>query len=287
MRAAGKVRVIYTAHGFHFHRGGPKLRGAVFRRLERIAGAWTDDLVVINREDEDAARRYGICDRVLYMPGIGIDTSLWSPERVDPADVERLGRELRIPAGAPMFLMVAEFNPGKRHCDALAAFARCGVPDSVLAFAGEGPLLGAMKDLAGSLGIADRVRFLGYRRDIPALIRLARATVLPSEREGLPRSLMESLSLGVPAIGTDIRGIADLLGHGGGLLVPLGDQAALAAAFRRLAENPNEARVLGERGRLAMAGYDIHTILRLHESLYDEALRALPADRRPTLEPVC
>ena len=287
MRAAGDIRVIYTAHGFHFHRGGPKVRGAVFRRLERIAGRWTDDLVVINREDEEAARRYGICDRVHYMPGIGVDTALWSPERVDPADVERLAQELRIPAGSPMFLMVAEFNPGKRHRDALHAFARCEVPNAILALAGEGPLLDETQRLAASLGVADRVRFLGYRRDIPVLMRLARATVLPSEREGLPRSLMESLSLGVPAIGTDIRGIADLLAHGGGLLVPLGDPTALAAAFRRLAENPDEARILGERGRLAMAGYDIHAILRLHESLYDEALRSLPADRRPALEPAC
>jgi lipopolysaccharide/colanic/teichoic acid biosynthesis glycosyltransferase/glycosyltransferase involved in cell wall biosynthesis len=279
LRLRGKPSVIYTAHGFHFHRGGPRLRGAVFRRLERIAGRWTDRLVVINREDEAAARALRLCEHIRYMPGIGVDTSFYAPERAQPADLERLGRELRLEPGSVMFLMVAEFNPGKRHRDAIAALARSGDPRIVLALAGEGREFEAMRRLAESLGVAARVRFLGQRLDIPALVRLARAVVLPSEREGLPRSLMESLSLAVPAIGTNIRGISELIGADRGILVPLGDTAALADAYRRLAANPDEARAMGERGRAAMAGYDVRVILRMHEELYDEALRAIPTPK--------
>jgi glycosyltransferase involved in cell wall biosynthesis len=274
LRLGGRPSVVYTAHGFHFHRGGPKVRGAVFRRLERIAGQWTDRLVVINREDEAAARDLGLCEHVHYMPGIGVDTAIYAPERVDSADLDRLRSELRLGPDSVMFLMIAEFNPGKRHRDALAALARCGDARIVLAMAGAGREFEAMRRLAASLGVAERVRFLGQRRDVPALVRLARAVVLPSEREGLPRSLMEALSLAVPAIGTNIRGISELIGADRGILVPLGDPAALADAYRRLAADADEARAMGERGRAAMAGYDLGVILRLHQELYGEALGA-------------
>jgi glycosyltransferase involved in cell wall biosynthesis len=287
LRRENRLRVIYTAHGFHFFQGGPRVKGAIFRRIEKLAGRWTDHLVVINREDESAARRYHIVpdDRVHFMPGIGVDTTLYDPNRYSEDELARLRREVNLPESAPVLMMLAEFIARKRHSDCLHAFARCGRPDAVLAFLGDGPLEDAMRQLAASLGIADRVRFLGYRRDISKLIRLARATILPSAQEGLPRSVMESLCLEVPVIGSRIRGTSDLLDQGGGLLVPVGDVAALAAAMQRMIDHPDEARAMGERGRRGMADYDQRAIVRLHEELYDEALRSLPIVDRPALVP--
>src|SRR5579885_3067628 len=82
--AAGKwtrPRVIYTAHGFHFYRGGSALRNQVFRSLEKLAGNWTDHLVVLNQEDHEAAVRYRLVPsgQVCLMPGIGVDTAIYSP----------------------------------------------------------------------------------------------------------------------------------------------------------------------------------------------------------------
>src|ERR1043165_3550963 len=171
MRAQGKPRVIYTAHGFHFYEGGPRLRGLVYRTLEKWAGNWTDYLVVINREDERAAVRHGVMppERVRYMPGIGVDLDHFNSSAVSQADVERLNQELKLGKADPVFLMLAEFNPRKRHCDTLAAFARLRCPEARLLLAGTGPLQDKMRKLAGRLGIADRVRFLGLRRDVPVL----------------------------------------------------------------------------------------------------------------------
>ncbi|MFO0866253.1 MAG: glycosyltransferase family 4 protein [Gemmataceae bacterium] len=281
MRAAGKVRVIYTAHGFHFYKGGPAISGAIYRTLERIAGPWTDRLVVINHEDEAAAIRHGFLpkEHVRYMPGIGVDTTKYAAGQVNSEQMDMIRRDLNLGPETVLFLMIAEFNPGKRHRDALRAFAQCGCANAVLALAGEGVLKPEMQQLAQELGIADRVRFLGFRRDIPTLIRVSRAVMLPSEREGLPRSLMESLSLGVPAIGCSIRGVADLLADGRGLLVPVGNPPALASAIRQLAEHPDEAVAMGERGRQAMKTYDLREIIRMHEELYDEVLGICAGDR--------
>jgi glycosyltransferase involved in cell wall biosynthesis len=271
LRRGGRPRVIYTAHGFHFYRGGPRLRCATFRALEKLASRWTDYLVVINREDQQAARGMLPSARVQYMPGIGVDVARYCPQVVAEADVARVRQELQL-GDNPLFLMIAEFNPGKRHRDAVAALARQSRPNVRLAFAGTGPLIEPTRRLARALGVADRVHFLGHRDDIPALVRASVAVLLPSEREGLPRSVMEALSLGVPVVGTRIRGIADLLEDGCGVLVPVGDVVAMAEALTRLLDHPDESREMGRRGRERMAEHDVSKIIALHELLYENAL---------------
>lgn len=278
LRRSSGPKVIYTAHGFHFYRGGRLLQNVLFGGLEKLAGRWTDYLVVINREDEEAARRYRLVTsaRLRYMPGIGVDTEYYAPERVAASEVASVRAQLGLRADDPLFLMIAEFNPGKRHRDALAAFAGLPDQDCHLALAGEGPLQAGMRELARDLGIARRVHFLGHRPDIPALIRASVATLLPSEREGLPRSVMESMSLAVPVIAAEIRGVRDLLEQGGGIMFRVGDVAGLAGALTQILRHPREARAMGARGREIVLPFDIRNVLQMHEELYKQALSGVP-----------
>ncbi|MBA3920875.1 MAG: glycosyltransferase [Nostocaceae cyanobacterium] len=268
-----KPQVIYTAHGFHFFRGEKPLKNAAFLSLEKIAGSWTDYLVVINQEDEKAVKQHWLVppERMRYMPGIGVDRSRYSSHTTSEADVERVRQELEIAPETPLFLSVAEFIKRKRHQDILKAFARLK-HTACLAFAGEGPLMQQMQQLAIELGIEKQVRFLGYRQDIKVLLRASAASVLASSQEGLPRSVMESLCLETPAIGADIRGIRDLLTEDCGLLIKVGDVEGLVAAFNWILEHPQEARMMGMRGRERMATYDLQQVIKLHESLYAEAM---------------
>jgi glycosyltransferase involved in cell wall biosynthesis len=268
----GRPRVVYTAHGFHFHRYGNPLSNMVFRFAERIAAPWCDALVTINREDFEAARAGRFATRVEYMPGIGVDTTLWNPARATDEEVQAVRRELGLAADAVLFLMVAEFNPGKRHRDVLAALQQVDDKNVHIAFAGDGALRAQMQERAKELGLGERTHFLGFRRDIPALMRAARAVLLPSEREGLPRCLLEALSMGVPIIGSDIRGISELAGECG-LLHAVGDSAGLAAALQQLARHPEDALQMGRQGRARMvADYDEKGIIGLHDRLYADLL---------------
>lgn len=282
MRQAGTPKVIYTAHGFHFHRDGGRLTNLLYLTLEKLAGRWTDYLVVINREDEGAALRYRIVPpgRLRYMPGIGLDLRKYDPASVSAADIARVRDELGLGAHGAFFLMIAEFTLNKSHPDALHALANLNRSDVHLAIAGEGPEMESVRQLAADLGIKDRVHFLGYRRDIPTLVRASVATVLVSRREGLPRSTMESLCLGTPAIGTEIRGIRDLLANGCGQLVPVGDPAAIATAMAWMLDHPAAVRAMGKRGRERMADYDLGHIIALHEELYADALHTAPGGIR-------
>jgi glycosyltransferase involved in cell wall biosynthesis len=267
--------LIYTAHGFHFHKGGGFLKNKIFLTLEQTAGPWTDYLVVMNREDEGAVRTHKIVPehKLVYMPGIGVDIKKYSPERASEEDVKNVRDELGLKDNERFFLMIAEFNPGKRHRDALNAFAQLNRSDVYLATAGVGPLEEEMKVLASQLGIAERVKFLGYRRDIPVLLKAASGLLLPSEREGLPRSILEALCMGTPVISTQIRGVEDLLANGCGLMTPVGDAPALAKAMAQLLDNPEEAKAMAKRGQEHVKTFDLANVIRLHDELYAKALK--------------
>jgi len=273
-KRGGRFKVIYTAHGFHFHPEGSWLSNALYLGLEKIAGAWTDYLVVLNETDKAAAKEHSLVpkDRVKYMPGIGLDTRSYSPGSVPVEAVRAVRWELGLTDDDRFFLMIAELVPNKRHRDALHALALTGDEHIHLGFAGTGAVQKELTELVVRLGLSSRVHFLGFRKDIPALIRASTATLLPSEREGLPRSIMESLSLGVPVVGTDIRGIRDLLESGSGLLVPLGDHQELAAALKQLASHPELVEAMGENARRHIQAYDLGDVLGFHEQLYAEAL---------------
>jgi glycosyltransferase involved in cell wall biosynthesis len=169
---------------------------------------------------------------------------------------------------------VAEFTARKHHVDAIAAFAKLARLDVHLAFAGSGPLMDKMKQLAAQLGVAERVHFLGNRKDIPVLMSAASANMLVSAQEGLPRCILESLALATPTIGTKIRGTQDLLEGGCGRLVDVGDVDGLVAAMTWVLDRPEEAAKMTKLGTKRISHYDLDSIVQMHEQLYAEALNS-------------
>jgi glycosyltransferase involved in cell wall biosynthesis len=212
------------------------------------------------------------------MPGIGLDTDVYSPQSVTPDAVRRVRKELWLGHEDRLFLMIAEFHPNKRHDDALHALALTRNERIHMAFAGNGGTETQIAELAASLGLTSQVHFLGFREDISALIRASTATFLVSDREGLPRSILESLSLGVPVVGSDIRGIRELLEPGSGILVPPGGRQQLAKAMEQLTEEPELVSVMAQNARRQAMAYDIRELLKLHEKLYLEALQSPALD---------
>lgn len=269
-----KPKVIYTAQGFHFYQGGSALRNATFLALEKIAGRWTDYLVVVNHEDQEAAIHHRLveCDRVRHIPGTGVNLDRYNATTVSAEETEQIRQELGLARETQLITAIAEFIPRKHHSDLLRAFARIDRPHVHLALAGDGPLLASMKQLARDLGVQSRVHFLGRRRDVPVLLSASIASILVSEQEGLPNCVMESLSMGVPVIGTDIRGTRDLLQNGAGLLVAVGDVEQLTTAIVWVLNHPAEARAMAQRGQQRLSTYGVQPILQQYQALTVEAV---------------
>lgn len=273
LRASGKVKVVYTAHGFHFYRGAPRLKSAVFKIAEKIAAAWTDHLIVINEEDYMAALRMLPEEKVtLIAGGVGMEMKKYRDAVFSGEELAAARAEMGAGAGDTLVLMIAEFVPRKRHRDLINALALTGDASIRLAFAGTGALMEETRRLAEAKGVADRIKFLGFCKNVPLLIAAADAAALPSEQEGLPRSVMESMARGTPVIGTDIRGIRDMLAAGCGTLVPLGDAEKLAAALKKHKTLTPELTIVREKAKEKAAIYDVREIIKEYEKIYERLL---------------
>ncbi len=262
--------VAYTAHGFHFHKDGHALTNAAFLTAERVAGRWTDRLIVINDEDEAAARQHRIVARrrLVRMPGIGLDTRLYSPSTVDATAPAQVRERLGIAADEPVFTVVGELNRNKRQADAIAALGAMRHAGAHLVFAGGGLQQPSLDLQARDVGVKERVHFLGMVDDVRPVVRAATALLLPSKREGLARSVMEALSLEVPVIASTARGNRELIDDCG-ILFDTGDIRGLAAAMDWMIDHPDERRQMGVQGRARMVErYDLQVLIRMHEQLY-------------------
>jgi glycosyltransferase involved in cell wall biosynthesis len=271
---ARRPAVVYTVHGFHFHHRGLRVTNAIFRTAEWLAGRWTDRLIVMNDEDERSARsgHFVAEGRLARMPGVGIDAGQYSRAAIPPAATEAALAVIAA-AGRPVFVVVGELHPRKRHEDVVRALAAMRHRDSMLVLLGDGRRRPALEALVSRLRVGDRVRFLGFVEDIRPYVVLANAVILASLREGLPRAIMEAMALEVPVIVSASRGNVDLVDSSCGFVVPLGSVAGLASAMDHVVDDPSTAAVLGRRGReRIVAGYGLAEVIARHESLYAEVL---------------
>jgi glycosyltransferase involved in cell wall biosynthesis len=156
------------------------------------------------------------------------------------------------PAEAPLLLAMGRLHEAKAHDVALTALAQ--LPEAYLWIAGAGPLEAKLQAMAAALGVDRRVRFLGWRTDASALYRAADVCVFPSRYEPLGNVVIQAWAHGLPVVAAASQGPAALIRDGSdGLLVPVDDADALAAATRRLLAEPAFAADLAQAGAARVA----------------------------------
>jgi glycosyltransferase involved in cell wall biosynthesis len=175
--------------------------------------------------------------------------TLYIPNFATPGDETALDRaSLETPEGAPLWLAMGRLHTSKAHDVTLGALA--DAPDAFLWIAGSGPEEARLKALAVRLGVAARVRFLGWRNDPSALYRAADVCVFPSRYEPLGNTVIQAWAHGVPIVAARAKGPAGLIRtEEDGLLVEIDDAAGLSVAAKRITADPNLATRLAEAGR--------------------------------------
>jgi glycosyltransferase involved in cell wall biosynthesis len=271
-RFAGAKAWIYTKKNMNWNRRSWWLRSLL---ASRVAAQNTD--MVRDFFSSPRLRR-----KTVLVPR-GVDT-----DRFRPDVPRRLGlrEKLGVPPGAVVAGCVAQILPVKGHPTLIEALAR--VPELRLWLAGkelDENYAAGLREQIRSLGLKDRVTFLGEVQDVPAFLAELDLFVLPTwnewRMEGCPVSLLEAMSSARPCIATDIPGSRDIVESGrSGVLVRPQDAAALAAALGRLLGDPAQRRALGDAARDRIrAGYAIEVEVKAHEDLYAGVLNASIARR--------
>lgn len=260
------TRVMYTAHGFHFYNGAPLPNWLLFYPAERFLARYTDLLITINGEDYARAKHFP-AKRTVLVEGVGIDLLRFSA----PVDRSAVRDALELDDDDSVVITVGEHIPRKNHETCLRAVAQ--LPGVTLLFCGVGELSNSLLALAKELGIAERVRFLGFRRDVPALLAACDVFLFPSFQEGLPVSLMEAMAASLPCVVSRVRGNADLIGIGeGGFLRAPNDVNGFADDIRTLLTDPALREAMGERNRSEIQRYSLPTVRERMAALYQAEL---------------
>lgn len=252
-RLAGVPVVAYTCHGFLFNQPGPAWRRALGFAMEWLGGRLTDIHMTVSADEAADAHRLHIAPSTAI--GNGRDPAIYHP---DPAARARIRAELDTPPDRPVVIAVSRLVRHKGYPELLAAMAEV---DADLWVVGERLASDHGEDMTqyfDNAGLGRRLKRLGYREDIPALLAAADIFTLPSHFEGLPMSVIEAMLCGLPIVGTNIRGPREQIIDGEtGLLVPPMRVPELTAALACLANDaPLRAR-MGEAARArALALYD-------------------------------
>lgn len=276
-RLAGVPVVVNTVHGLYATEDDPLVRRSVVYGVERVASTCSQAELVQNVEDLAVLARLGVPRHKLVHLGNGVDLGRFRPGR--PSEVAAVRRELGAGPDRVVVGMVGRlvWAKGLRELIAAADVLRHRRPDVLVVVVG--PAEPAKADGLGHDDVAraellGNIRFLGERRDVERLYPAFDLAVLPSNREGLPRSAMEAAACGVPVVATDVRGCRQAVEHGRtGLLVPVRDGGALADAIDELAGGAIRRRRMGVAGRAkAEAEFDDRRVVDRTVAVYERLL---------------
>lgn len=232
------IPVVHTSHGFLFNQKMGSPAGRFYRFLEKRAARVGDKVIAVSESEFEAARDLGVIPAekmVVVHNGL---PDLGESFRSEPAKEP------------PRLVMVARFAPPKDHETLLKALGGLKDKQWTLDLVGDGPALKKTGELAGKLGLSERVNFLGNRGDVPQVLAGAQVFVLSSKREGFPLSILEAMRAGLPVVAAQVGGIAEAVTEGeSGLLFPPGEAGSLKDCLELFIDHPGRRRAMGEAGR--------------------------------------
>jgi glycosyltransferase involved in cell wall biosynthesis len=279
---AGVPAIVHTFHGFPFHDFQAWPLRATYVEVERRLGRLTDQFLAVGGAVAAQAISLGIApaERIRAIASaISADIPPTSPARRKSARAL-----LGLPEDALVIGTVGRLAPQKAPQDMVAAFEAMGRTNAYLVWVGAGPLMAATRKLLARKGLADRFLLLGERRDVPALLPAFDVFALASHYEGLPCSIVEAMTCGVPVVATAVNAVPEVVVPGRtGLLVPPGSPRLMGKALAYLLDHPDEGTrmalaardQLGDRFHPAVLGRDL-------AETYELALNgSAPAVSRP------
>lgn len=257
------LKVIYTAHGFHFYNGAPVKNWLIFYPIEMHYSRCTDVLITINKEDYKRASEKFHAEKTVYIPGVGVDTEKFKPRK---SGRERIRAELGLPKNRIMLLSVGELNENKNHESVIQAVS--GLGNLTYVVVGKGGLDDYLLKTASESGVD--LKLSGFREDVADFYDAADIYILPSVREGLNLSLMEAMASSLMCLAGRVRGNVDLVddSKGGYLFSPESVGKIREAVEKAVNMSPDMRADMGRHNLQKIRGFDLQTIENIISEIY-------------------
>lgn len=270
-RRKRNCKVIYTSHGFYFHKGASKKKWIVYYPIEKLLSLLCDAIVTINHEDYTIAKKM-FCKRVYHINGVGCDTAKFINTNINK-DFYR--EKIGVKKDDLMILYIGRIAPGKNHEIIIEAMSRISNPKSVFVVSGktdaEPTVYNRIKKMAEEKNV--RVEFIGHRDDVPEVCHCADIGVLPSLKEGLGLAGIEMLASGVPLVTSNVQGIKDYMKNDiTGYMCNPHDVEAFVYGIKTLSDEHKRSSMKKECIETAKE-FDISVSTKQMEDIYYEILR--------------
>ena len=219
-----KLKIIYTAHGYHFYKGAPKKNWFLYYPIEKVMAKLTDVTITINKEDYEITKKKLKPKKCYLVNGVGLDLNQY--KQLSKQEKENKRKELQISKDDFILIMIAELNINKNQIQLIKAMEllKEKYPNIKALLVGSGPMENLIKNEISNRNLEENVKLLGFRKDVNELINISDIGVLLSFREGLPRNIMELMANNKKVIATNIRGCKDIICNDEiGTLVKVGD----------------------------------------------------------------
>lgn len=205
------TKVIYTAHGFHFYKGAPLLNWLIYYPIEKVLANYTDCLITINEEDYRIANEKFRAKDVQLVHGVGVNKEKFDFE-MRQEERNELRKSLGLKDSDFIIIQVGELNNNKNQTMSIEAMKKLIItnPDIHLLLVGKGGLEQFYREKIKGYNLEKNIHMLGYRADIPKLLKISDLLLSLSFREGLPVNVIEAMVSGLPIIVTNCRGNRDL-----------------------------------------------------------------------------
>ena len=271
------TKVIYTAHGFHFCKGAPKINWLIYYPVERFMARYTDVLITMNKEDADIARNFK-CKERYSIPGIGFDIAKFKNVEVDMA---KKREELGILEEEFAIISVGDLTKRKNHQSVIKAISKLDSSNIKYIICGKGVLEHELKQLCLENKLSEKVIFLEYRTDINEILKSSDVFVFPSLHEGLAIAGLEAMAAGVPVVASNRRGVSDYcIDEKTALLCEPMDSECIARSIIRIRDEEGLAERLTEEAFKAIEKFDISNAMGEMQKIYKKVAPELFEERK-------
>lgn len=266
------TKVLYTAHGFHFYHGAPLKNWLFFYPIEKYLAKYTDALITINEEDYTFAKRKLKAKKIYHIHGIGVE-----PSKFDFDMSEKKREEIRasftLSSLDYLMMYAAELNDNKNQQMLIDAMKKLVplYPNMKLILAGIGPLKEKFEKEIQENFLQSNVFLIGYRTDIPELLKISDLYVATSKREGLPVNILEAMIAGLPLVVTNSRGQRELVEDGkNGYIVELNDVNSLVEKIQNIYVDQRIQTQFTKYAKNHIENYLLSNVKREMKTIYDE-----------------
>lgn len=206
------MKVIYTTHGFYFHKKSSKKSWIIFGTIEKFMSRFCDAIITINTEDFNNAKKMH-CDNVYHINGVGVDIQKFANVKINR---EEYRKSIGIKKSDIMVLAIGELSKRKNQKVVVQAIAELNDPNLIFVHCGNAMNKEAtteeIKQIAKEKNV--RIKLLGLRKDIPEICHCADIGTISSTREGLGLAGIEMIASGLPIVASNVHGILDYVQEG-------------------------------------------------------------------------